>query len=376
MRKIGTDKKTPGLGLSLCLLLFLAFLFLPREWGSAAALVLTGIGAVLCTTLLRRRRMTSVYFRTAVWIAVGYALVYRTLLLLSGLRFGFFLTDHALSLATLGKFILPYALTIVASEIVRGSFLAERGALSRVMALGVGLLSELLMQATLDKITNFYHFMNFVGMILLPALAAQLLYQYTAVRFGVLPAMLYRLIVTLSPYVVPIKSGISDALASFIALLAPVLLWLFLRLLFEKKEKRARPKGVGLTVASTAISAAFVIAFMMLISCQFRFCLLVIATDSMTGEINKGDAIIYEKYEDQSLDVDDIVVFEKNDAVIVHRIVDVSYIDGETRYVTKGDVNETPDAGYITKENLVGITRTKLPYVGYPTLLLHDAFKR
>lgn len=376
MRKISTDKKTSGLGLSLCLLLFLAFLFLPREWGSTAALVLTGIGAVLCTTLLRRRRMTSVYFRTAVWIAVGYALVYRMLLLLSGLHFGFFLADHALSFATLSKFILPYALTIVASEIVRGSFLAGRGVLSRAMALGVGLLSELLMQATLDKITNFYHFMNLMGMILLPALAAQLLYQYTAVRFGVLPAMLYRLIVTLSPYVVPIKSGISDALASFIALLAPVLLWLFLRLLFEKKEKRARPKGVGLTVASTAISAAFVIAFMMLISCQFRFCLLVIATDSMTGEINKGDAIIYEKYEDQSLDVDDIVVFEKNDNMIVHRIVDVSYIDGETRYVTKGDVNETPDAGYITKENLVGITRTKLPYVGYPTLLLRDAFKR
>ena len=60
MRKISTDKKTPGLGLSLCLLLFLAFLFLPREWGSTAALLLTGIGAVLCTTLLRRRRMTSV----------------------------------------------------------------------------------------------------------------------------------------------------------------------------------------------------------------------------------------------------------------------------------------------------------------------------
>ena len=35
----------------------------------------------------------------------------------------------------------------------------------------------------------------------------------------------------------------------------------------------------------------------MLISCQFTYGIMVIGSKSMTGTLNKGDAIIFEKYE-------------------------------------------------------------------------------
>ncbi len=35
----------------------------------------------------------------------------------------------------------------------------------------------------------------------------------------------------------------------------------------------------------------------MVVSCRFRYGTLVIGTGSMTGTINKGDIIIYERYE-------------------------------------------------------------------------------
>ena len=117
------------------------------------------------------------------------------------------------------------------------------------------------------------------------------------------------------------------------------------------------------------------LAFVLLISCQFRYCLLVIATESMTGEINKGDAIIYEKYTDQIIEEDRVIVFNKNDLVYVHRVIDVTRIDGQNRYFTKGDANDDADSGFITDADIIGVVDLKVPYVGYPTLWLRQAFK-
>jgi hypothetical protein len=54
----------------------------------------------------------------------------------------------------------------------------------------------------------------------------------------------------------------------------------------------------------------------------------------------------------------------------------IERIDGKNRYYTKGDANDAMDAGYITDADIEGIVLFKLPYVGYPSLLLREAFKR
>jgi signal peptidase len=115
----------------------------------------------------------------------------------------------------------------------------------------------------------------------------------------------------------------------------------------------------------------------MLISCQFRFGAVVIASPSMTGEINKGDTIIYESYEHcEGADVGDVIVFEKNPGKrVVHRIVEETVVDGELRYITKGDANEDIDAGYVTDAQIVGKVRLKLLYVGYLSLWLYEIAK-
>ena len=114
---------------------------------------------------------------------------------------------------------------------------------------------------------------------------------------------------------------------------------------------------------------------MMLISCEFRFCLLIIATDSMTGSINKGDAVIYEEYTGQFVDEQDVIVFYHNDRVTVHRVVDISRVNGRNRYFTQGDANDYLDSGYATDADIIGVVKGKLPYFGYPTLWLRGMFE-
>ena len=114
----------------------------------------------------------------------------------------------------------------------------------------------------------------------------------------------------------------------------------------------------------------------MLVSNQFKYGSLVIATESMTGELNKGDVVIFESYNDHAVQEGQVIVFESNDSMIVHRVVKIEIINGITRYYTKGDANEDWDSGFILDSNIVGIANYKLPYLGYPTLWLRSLFKR
>ena len=114
----------------------------------------------------------------------------------------------------------------------------------------------------------------------------------------------------------------------------------------------------------------------MLISNHFRFGALVIATESMTGELNKGDIVVFDQDDDHIVTEGEIIVFEKDGMSVVHRVVKIEHINGTTRYYTKGDANETEDFGYITKSNIKGVVKAKLPYFGYPTLWLRSAISK
>ncbi len=126
----------------------------------------------------------------------------------------------------------------------------------------------------------------------------------------------------------------------------------------------------------TAVVVIIMIGTVMLISNQFSYGALVIATESMTGELNKGDVAIFEKYEDQFLREGQVIVYEENGRMVVHRIADIKIINEVTRYYTKGDANEDTDAGFRLEGDIVGLVNYKLPYLGFPTLWLRSLFAR
>ena len=105
---------------------------------------------------------------------------------------------------------------------------------------------------------------------------------------------------------------------------------------------------------------SIVAIIIMLISCKFKFGVLVIGSGSMTGTINKGDIVLYETYgKNDELKNGDIIVFIKDDLKIVHRIVDQRILGEETRYYTKQTNKElykykgdTSGSEYISKPSI------------------------
>jgi signal peptidase len=96
----------------------------------------------------------------------------------------------------------------------------------------------------------------------------------------------------------------------------------------------------------------------------------------MTGELNRGDVAITFKYTDQPISEGQVVAFEQNDRVVIHRVVKIEVINGQRRYYTKGDANDDIDSGFITDSNIVGLVDNKIPFLGYPTLWMRSLFER
>ena len=80
----------------------------------------------------------------------------------------------------------------------------------------------------------------------------------------------------------------------------------------------------------------------------------IVLSGSMETQISAGDVVVVKETETQNLKKGDIIAFKEGDIVITHRIDELVIEDGNVKYITKGDNNQSVDIGSITRENIVG----------------------
>ena len=102
-----------------------------------------------------------------------------------------------------------------------------------------------------------------------------------------------------------------------------------------------------------------------------RYKLLAIASGSMTGTINKGDAIIIDKRK-KEYKVKDIIAFAGEGKIIVHRITRVIKNDGNIYYKTKGDFNKKEDDFYVKSKLVIGQEKFRIPFFGIPSVTVNE----
>ncbi len=370
------DKKIMYASSVALVLALLGALFLPGNIGRAITALILAVFAIAIFFLVKKRSILSINKNEVLLIMFAMGAVCLVLYYLTGVHFGFYKSSTPLSMGSFFKNILPIAVIIIAIEIIRYVLLAQGKPLVAVLAYVAGTLSDVLVFSTLGSLTTFNRFMDAVGIYLLPAVTANLLYNHLSKNYGYLPNIVYRLIMTLYTYVLPIYPKTPDSLFAFAKLIVPLFIYIFISMLYAKGKKYEKPQSKAKNLAFMGISAAIMISIVMLISCEFHYRALIIATESMTGEINKGDAVVYEEYTDQYIKEQDVVVFLSRDNRIVHRVVYIERIDGSNRYYTKGDANDDMDSGYITDSDIEGVVLFKVPYVGYPSIWLRDVFKK
>ena len=338
----------------------------------ALALVLV-ISAILLCQALKKRSIHDVHKKQAALVMAALATIMVVAFFLTGISFGFYKVNIKLSFWWV--FILPYSLTIISAEILRSVLLAQKSKLVSVISYVVFAWIDFLILCNTSIFVNFEYFIEAIGLAFLPAIASGALYHYVAYKFGAIPNIGYKLIIFLYPFIIPYESQVSDAIVSISRIVLPIGILLLMHALYTPRSfVVAKRKTVASTIATT-FAVVLAAGYIMLISQQFQYKLVIIATPSMSGSIEKGDAVIYEDYDGQHIEVGDVIVFTREDNKIVHRVMDIKKINGQLRYFTKGDANEGMDSGYITDANIVGVVNLKIKYIGYPTLWIRSLFE-
>ena len=368
-------KKLYGIGTLIFVLLLIA-LFV--DFGSSkivAACLILLMTAVTCLCI-KKRGSVSINKKEVLLLLIVIAVLYVVLIQMSQLIFQGYRSPYNITLETLLKHILPTVIVIVGIEIIRFVLVSQKSRFVNGITLLSSILAEVLLFASIKEIVNFNFFMDMVGLTLFPAICANVFYQYISKSYGAIPNIIFRLITTLYVYLFRIVPDIPDALFACVKMLLPLALMALISAMFSKQKKKAIRHGRHLSAVAMVLAVVVISSVAMLISCRFRFGALVIATESMTGEINKGDMIVYEQYDDQVIEVGQVVVFTNGQQEkVIHRVVEIQNIGGEVRYYTKGDANEDLDAGYRVDSDIVGLSNIKLAFFGYPTLWLREIIK-
>lgn len=359
--------------LSLLIILFLA-LFVSNSFSKKTLAIILVFFAFVSKILFKKKNKISLYDKEVTWLMAGFTFIYIVILYLLGLYFGYYKSSSLFNLYTIKNFIIPLSLIVVSSEYIRSKLINQKGKFIKSLVFIIMVLIDLIIYSSVYDITKLDDVLTLIGFIFFASISCNLLYNYITSRFSNKGVLIYRLITILYIYIIPYVPNIYIFLNSFIRMLYPYLIYLVLEYTYAKTNKKTAFKDKKKTVIGTTICMIILVIIICLISCQFKYGLLVIGTGSMTGTIDRGDIILYEKYDNGNLPLETVLVFEQNGNRIIHRLKSVESVDGTTRYYTKGDANPEMDDGYITKDQIEGTVKLKIKYLGYLTLWVRDLF--
>ena len=225
-------------------------------------------------------------------------------------------------------------------------------------------------------LTNFNQLYEFFALVLVQSVSKNLLLNYTSKRYGYVPCLVYRLIMDLYIYFIPVTPEINIFIEAVILLIFPYIVYWMISSINAKvivAPARKEKKKDGILTFLFAIVFAILV---MLVSREFTYCMIAIGSGSMTGTINKGDAIIFKKYDvkEDVLEAGDIIVFRKNNMMIVHRIEKKFSLGEEYAYQTKGDANKKTDNWIVETDEVIGIVKMRVLWIAWPSVLLNEIF--
>ena len=304
----------------------------------------------------------------------GMGIIYVAIIYFLGMLTGFYSSTVKLSIWSIINYIIPYIVIIISAEIIRKTVLLKECKYSKIIILIATVMLDVILTTNIYNLKTAKDYFTLISFVIFASIANNLLFNYMIIKHRNMKAIIiYRLITTLYVYIIPITPDIYIFLESIIRMVIPYLIYIIMERTFNKRPQLMTIKERKKSRIITVIVCIIIGFIVMLVSCKFAIGALVIGSGSMTGTIDKGDIIIYERYgKNESVKKGDIIVFKSDDLKIVHRVLDQKLMGEETRYYTKGDANQKQDDGYRTSKDVIGHVKFKIPYIGYLTLLVNN----
>lgn len=210
----------------------------------------------------------------------------------------------------------------------------------------------------------------------LPALVNSFLLTYLAFNAGLGPQLTYRFGMIAALYIPPIIPKYDWYIVGVSWLLLAVATYVVI----DRTRKDVAINGRHYHRARQASNIIFVVVMIVLslfMIGAFSYQPQVIMSNSMVPVFSRGSMVIVEKISAMDVKVGDIIQYKTPDKMITHRIIQADFADdgsGERIFITQGDNNPSPDEP-VKPEQIIGIIRAEIPYIGYPTVWLKEMMK-
>lgn len=103
---------------------------------------------------------------------------------------------------------------------------------------------------------------------------------------------------------------------------------------------------------------------------------LIVLTDSMYPEIQSGDLIICRTEEPENIQVGDVIAFfdpaGNGISIVAHSVAEITQVNGQTAWITRGIANNADDAVPVPAENLVGVYSRRIPGLGHVVMFMQS----
>lgn len=346
---------------------------------AAGLIIVTFLGIVLLgyhkdkPTYLKKEVMKVVLFQVSLYFTILYAL---------GLVFGFLKNAYSLKFIAIVNNMLAPIFLVVASEILRYVIISNNkenkdfsSKFIIVMVTVALILVDISSQINIRMFTSNVRIFNLATSVMIPSLVKNIALSYLTYHVGYKASLLYRLVLDLYVYLVPIFPDLSDYVSSMLGIALPFLIYLYSsRIIGEynnNNETVVKTNMFGISDIGLIVFTALLIG---LISCKFPYYLLGIATGSMEPKIHVGDAILAHKVKDDNeVNVGDIIVYDNDGRKIVHRVFSKeTNEEGNIVYVTKGDANGSDDGNNLLIADIEGKVLVTIPYIGMPSVWASD----
>lgn len=363
--------------------IFFFALFAPRMISRYLVALTLIITTIILDKKVRIKSNDYIYEKQVTIMMSVFALIYLAIYYATGLYFGFVRSAFSLNITAFIRIILPISLITIWVELLRKILLSQdcllvfKGKkinLSVIFTFILTVLADLIIYVGIYNVETLDNVLKIVGFVIFASISCNLLYQYLSVRFGPKGIISYRLIIVLAMYVIPVQPDVFTFLRSFFRMIYPFIMYLILEATYAKKKSALLYKQRKKNIWQTIVTILIMTQLIMLISCKFKYGIIVIGSESMTGTINMGDAIIYERYDGGPIKQGQVIMFEKGDIRIVHRAIKVSNIDGKINIITKGDANKEIDNWTLTQQDIKGLVKLRIRYIGIPTIWVNKLF--
>lgn len=203
---------------------------------------------------------------------------------------------------------------------------------------------------------------HYIVSIVIPIIAQNILFTYLSLNSHYSISIIIRVFNEIPKLFLPIIPY-SDWFikGSFSLIKTLIIYYIFKYYVFHKKsiyDFKESKKLYSFTIITSIILVLFMLGL-------FNYKPIAILSNSMSPLFKRGDVVIYKK--EENILPDDIIAFKYENQTIIHRVIGINEY-----YVTKGDANNTIDYIKIKKEDIKGVYKFHIKYLGYPAIWLNE----